>query len=225
MKILLIEDEKILAGSILDYLQKEGYICEIAYNYRAASEKANLYEYDIILADITLPDGSGFDIIKQLKTKITNTGIIIISAKNSIEDKIEGLDLGADDYIGKPFHLAELNARVKAVVRRKQFEGMQEIVCGEININTASFEVRISRQLIQLTKKEYDLLLYFISNKNRVITKESIAEHLWGDNIDAADSFNFIYTHVKNLRKKMAQANGKDYIKTIYGLGYKFEVL
>lgn len=225
MKILLIEDEKVLASSILDYLRKEGYICEIAYAYKAASEKADLYEYDIVIADITLPDGTGLDIIKLLKTKATQTGIIIISAKNSIEDKIEGLDLGADDYIGKPFHLAELNARIKAVIRRKQFSGKQEIVCDEVQINTANFEVRVNRQLIQLTKKEYDLLLYFISNKNRAITKESIAEHLWGDNIDAADSFNFIYTHIKNLRKKMTQAKGKDYIKTIYGLGYKFEII
>lgn len=222
MKILLAEDEESLVESIIDYLNKEGYLCEAVYNYENASKKAALFEYDLALIDVTLPDGNGLDIIRQLKSEKLNTGIIVISAKNSLDDKISGLDLGADDYITKPFHLAELNSRIKAVIRRRNFEGKQEIIFSEICIDTTSLEVKVNDKKIELTKKEYDLLLYFISNKNRVLTKESIAEHLWGDNIDSADSLDFIYTHIKNLRKKIIQQGGSDYIKTIYGIGYRF---
>ena len=223
MKILLVEDDTALGESVLAFLKKEGYICEWAKDFYAADDKAGIYEYDCALIDITLPGGSGLQVVDEIKKSNPKTGIIIISAKNSLDDKISGLDLGADDYLTKPFHLAELNSRIKSLLRRRNFDGNHEIIAGNIKIIPATYEVFANDKLIILTKKEYDLLLFFISNKNRVITKESIAEHLWGDRADAADSFDFVYTHLKNLRKKIMEKGGDDYIKTIYGIGYKFQ--
>ena len=222
MKILVVEDEKALSDSILKYLKQEGYVCESAIDFRSADNKVGTYDYDCVIVDITLPDGSGLDIIKQIKKKDTPTGIIIISAKNSLNDKVDGLEIGADDYITKPFHLSELNARLKALLRRRHFEGKKEIRINELVIVPDDQSVSINKKQLDLTKKEFDLLMYFISNKNRVLTKDAIAEHLWGDNIDSADSFDFIYTHIKNLRKKMLEMGSGDYIKTVYGMGYKF---
>jgi DNA-binding response OmpR family regulator len=222
MKILLIEDEPELRRSILQFLHQEGYVVESATDFKKAEDKAGSYDYDCVLVDITLPGGNGLDIIRQLKKARSKAGIIIISAKNSLDDKIEGLELGADDYLPKPFHLSELNARIKSVVRRRNFEGNSEIRFGEITIDPEAKSVAVNGKAVTVTKKEFDLLLFFISNKNRVITKESIAEHLWGDNMDMADSYDFIYSHIKNLRKKLIEAGSADYIKTIYGAGYKF---
>ncbi len=222
MKLLLIEDEPLLAESILDFLKKEGYLCEWAQQFDRADEKVALYDYDCALVDITLPGGSGLTIVKTIKKFSPKTGIIIISAKNSLDDKIAGLDLGADDYIAKPFHLSELNSRIKAILRRRNFDGNNEFIFEEIHINPDSREVFIHDQRLILTKKEYDLLLFFISNKSRVLTKESIAEHLWGDHMDLAYSFAFIYSHIKNLRSKLLEKGASDYIKTVYGSGYKF---
>ena len=181
-----------------------------------------LYEYDIILLDISLPDGSGLDLLKTIKKYQVKAGVIIISAKNSIDDKITGLDLGADDYLTKPFHLSELNSRIKALLRRRHFDGTSALNFNEISVNTDSKTVLVKGTEIILTPKEYDLLLFFLVNKNRVLTKEIIAGHLWADNIDLADNFDFIYTHLNNIRKKIRRAGGTDYIKTIYGMGYKF---
>ena len=222
MKILIVEDEKALSETIVQYLKKEGCTCETASDFNEASEKINLYSYDCLILDIGIPHGSGLDIVKAVKRLHSNAGIIIISAKNALDDKITGLDLGADDYISKPFHLSELHARFKSLMRRKHFEGRKEIVLNEMCLVPDLQEVKIHGIQLELTKKEYDLLLYFISNKNKVLTKEAIAEHLWGDNIEASDSFDFIYTHIKNLRKKMLEKGSEDYIKTIYGMGYKF---
>ncbi len=222
MKVLLIEDEKELAESILSFLKKEGFVCEYAKDFLAADEKISMYQYDCILVDITLPGGSGLDLVKTIKKAKGKSGIIIISAKNSVDDKIAGLDLGADDYLAKPFNLAELNSRLKSVLRRRNFAGDNEIVFNEIKITPENNSVLIGKKELALTKKEFDLLMFFVSNKSRVITKESIAEHLWGDNMDMADSFDFIYTHIKNLRKKLIDAGCEDYIKTVYGMGYKF---
>lgn len=222
MKVLLIEDEKELAEAILSFLKKEGYVCEAAKDFLSADEKISLYQYDCILVDITLPGGSGLDLVKTIKKAKGKSGIIIISAKNSVDDKIAGLDLGADDYLAKPFDLAELNSRLKSVLRRRNFSGDNEIVFNEIKIMPESQAVLIGKKELVLTKKEFDLLMFFISNKNRVLTKEGIAEHLWGDNMDMADSYDFIYTHIKNLRKKLIDAGSADYIKTVYGMGYKF---
>lgn len=222
MKVLVIEDEKPLADSISSFLKGEGYDCEIAVSFVAADEKVQVYDYDCILLDITLPGGSGLEILKHLKAKKPNAAVIIISAKNSLDDKIQGLDIGADDYLPKPFHLSELNARLKSVIRRRSFGGSNEIVINEITVNPSERLVMVKGQELLLTKKEYDLLLFFLSNTNRVITKESIAEHLWGEEMDVADSLDFIYSHVKNLRKKIIEKGGNDSIQTVYGIGYKF---
>jgi DNA-binding response OmpR family regulator len=222
MKILIIEDEVELLVAISNFLTKEAYRCELAESYVKADDKLSIYDYDIILLDITLPDGNGLELLKSIKKHQKNAGVIIISAKNSLDDKIQGLDLGADDYITKPFYLSELNSRIKAVLRRKQFNGTDTLTFNEISVNTESKSVTISGYILTLTKKEYDLMLFFMINKNRVLTKEAIAEHLWEDSIDMNDNYDFIYTHLNNLRKKIRAAGGADYIKTLYGMGYKF---
>ena len=222
MKILIVEDELEILNTTLNYLQKEEYVCEIASTYFEAEDKLITYKYDIVILDINLPDGNGLDLLKQIKEKTPETGVLIVSAKNSLDDKLIGLDLGADDYITKPFHLAELNSRVNSLIRRKKFAGNKNIVFNEIEIDPEAKTVIANGKSLDLTKKEYYLLLYFITNKNRVLTKEAIAEHLWGDNIDLVDNFDFIYTHMRNLRKKLKKTGATDYVQTIYGLGYKF---
>ncbi len=224
MKILIIEDETALCDSIVDYLQGEGHICEAVFNYNDAIEKIELYEYDCIVVDINLPDGSGLDVIKQLKKALKTPGIIIISARNSLENKIEGLETGADNYLTKPFHLAELNAHLKSINRRIKFDGNEQLVINEIKLIPNEHSVYVYDKEVKLTKKEYELLVFFISNKNKVITKSGLAEHLWGDYMDMADSFDFIYTHIKNLRNKLLKEGCEDYIKTVYGVGYKFDI-
>ena len=223
MKILLIEDEPELQKSIEQYLEMEGNIVEISPDFSHAQQKISIYDYDCILVDITLPNGTGLDLLKEIKLKKSKAGIIIISAKNSLDDKVNGLDLGADDYLPKPFHLSELNSRIKALIRRKSFDGNVEISINEIKILPNERRVLVHNQDVILTSKEYDLLLYFISNKNRVVSKSALAEHLWGDNSDRLDNFDFIYNHVKNLRKKLLEKKCEDYLTTIYGIGYNFK--
>jgi DNA-binding response OmpR family regulator len=224
MKVLVIEDEKELSKSICQYLAGEQFITETAYDFDSALEKISLYDYACIILDITLPHGSGLDILKEIKANNKADGVIIISAKNSLDDKIYGLKTGADDYLTKPFHLSELSARVAAIIRRKSFDGKNTIVFDELQINLNEKQALVKGIAVDLTKKEYDLLLYFISNKNKVITKSAIAEHLWGDDMDIASSYDFIYTHIKNLRKKLLQHGLPDYIKSVYGMGYKFSL-
>jgi DNA-binding response OmpR family regulator len=224
MKVLIIEDEKELSKSISQYLSGEQFITETAFDFNAAFEKISLYDYACIILDITLPDGNGLNILKELKTNNKADGVIIISAKDSLDDKIYGLKTGADDYLTKPFHLSELAARVAAIIRRKSFEGRNLITFDDLQINIPEKQVLIGNIEVDLTKKEYELLLYFISNKNKVISKSAIAEHLWGDNMDLADNYDFIYTHIKNLRKKLLQLGAADYIKSVYGMGYKFSL-
>lgn len=221
MKFLVAEDEYDLQQAIIKYLSQEGNICESASDYIEASEKIDLYEYDIIILDLNLVTGSGLDLLKQLKKNHNRTGVIIISANNSLENKLEGLDLGADDYLTKPFHLAELNSRIKAVLRRGKFDGEDVLVFQEIRLDTNSRTAFLNEKPITLTRKEYDLLLFFITNQGRVLSKSIIAEHLWGDDSDMLDSFDFIYVHINNLRKKLT-AVGAKYIQTAYGSGYKF---
>ena len=225
MKLLIVEDNIELSKNIQSYLAKEGSICETAYTYNQAIDKIISFKYDVIILDLMLPDGNGLDVLKVLRDETSEAGVLIASAKNSLDDKLKGLDLGADDYITKPFHLSELNARIKAIYRRKNFNNKKSLVCNEIKIDTDACEVLVSENQLELTKKEYELLVYFISNQNRVITKQSIAEHLWGDHVDFYDSFDFVYQHIKNLRKKIMQAGGGDYINTIYGMGYKFNTM
>lgn len=224
MKILVIEDEKMLRETILSYLEGEGYRCEQAGTLEMGTEKVNLYEYDCMLVDIGLPDGNGLTLVRELKKNHPETGIIIISAKNSLDDKVLGLDLGADDYLTKPFHLPELNSRIKSLLRRRKFDGQKEIVVGKILVLPEHRQVFVEGALLSLTKKEFDLLLFFISNQGRVLTKESIAEHLWGDFVDSSDSFDFVYSHIKNLRRKLLEKSGIDYFHNVYGTGYVFEL-
>ena len=224
MKLLIIEDEKALSDSVVDYLNDEGHLCEAVYNYADADEKIALHEYDCIVVDINLPDGSGLDLIKKVKKAAKQMGIIIISARNSLDNRIEGLEIGADNYLTKPFHLAELNAHLKSINRRVNFSGNNQIIVNEIKLHPDEHQVFINDNLLKLTKKEYELLQFFIANKNKVITKTGLAEHLWGDYMDIADSYDFLYGQIKNLRKKLIDKGCKDYLKTIYGVGYKFEV-
>ena len=220
MKILIIEDEKALSESITTYLKGEDYICETAVDFNSAMEKTELHTYDCILLDLTLPGGSGLEILKELRKNNKTDGVLIISAKNAIEDKVSGLKLGADDYLAKPFHLSELSARIAAIIRRKNFEGNDRITCGNISIDSLAKQVSINNKPVELTRKEYQLLLYFVSNRGRVISKNAITEHLWGD--DMPGNYDFIYTHIKNLRKKLFDASNEDHIRSVYGMGYKF---
>jgi len=222
MKILIIEDEKELVVAIKKFLETEGFLVETAYTFYEAEDSLSSYIYDIIILDLTLPGGSGLDLIKLIKDMNRKAGLLIVSAKNSLDDKITGLDMGADDYITKPFHLAELNSRIKSLARRRHFDGSSELIFNEIRIDTESNEVFVNGIRLDLTKTEYEILLYFIVNRNKVITRESIAEHVWGNSISYSDNFDFIYSHIKNIRKKVEQNNGINYLHNIYGIGYKF---
>ncbi|MFI5187666.1 MAG: response regulator transcription factor [Chitinophagales bacterium] len=222
MKILVIEDEQELSDSICTYLTNEQFVCEKSFDFETALEKITLYDYACIVLDVNLPGGSGLGILNELKKQNKIEGVLIISARNSLDDKVFALKAGADDYLTKPFHLSELAARVAAIIRRKSFDGKNQITINELTLDLSEKMVRVNSREVDLTRKEYELLLYFISNKNRVIAKNAIAEHLWGDNMDVAGSYDFIYTHIKNLRKKLIQAGSADYIRSIYGMGYKF---
>jgi DNA-binding response OmpR family regulator len=222
MKLLIIEDEEGLRESIEEYFAEAGNICEIAATYSAALTKIELYRYDCILLDITLPGGNGISILKKLKENNFTDGVLIISAKNSLDDRLQGLDLGADDYLVKPFHLSELKARVSAIIRRKMYNGSNLLVFNEISIDLQAKTVSVHDTPLKFTRKEFALLIYFIANKGKVVSKNAIAEHLWGDGIDLADNFDFIYSHIKNIRKKLVEAGANDYIQAAYGMGYKF---
>ncbi len=225
MRILLIEDEPELRTSIVQYLSYTGNIIEAVSDFKKASDKIHDFEYDCILVDINIPNGSGLELIKQIKTVKSKAGIIIISAKNSLNDKIEGLDLGSDDYLAKPFHLSELNARIKALIRRKNFEGNKAIIINEITIYPDERKILVNEKEVDLTTTEFRLLLYLITNKNRVVSKNSISQHLLGDeDIEQVDNHNFVYSHLKNLRKKLMENGSVDYIQTIYGIGYRFKM-
>ena len=223
MKLLIIEDEVELSKSICSYLKNDNFICEVSYDFHDAMKKIYETDYACILLDISLPQGNGLDILKELKKLGKADGVLIISAKNSLNDKVTGLEWGADDYLTKPFHMPELSARVGAIIRRKSFDGMNRIAIDDLLVDMQDKVVKGKSGNIDLTRKEYELLIYFIGSKNKVLTKESIVEHLWGEQIDMADNHDFIYTHIKNLRKKLLQAGCKDYIKAVYGMGYKFD--
>ncbi len=222
MKILLIEDEANLSALIVKFLTENGFLCEHVSNLKMAKEKISLYTYDCILLDLMLPDGDGFEILSKLKLEGKTEGIIIISARESIDTRVEGLTKGADDYLTKPFHLSELMARIMALIRRKSFSGQNEMMFNELKLNFLSKSLIVNEQSVDLTKTEFELLSYLISNKNRVLSKEAIAEHLSGDLADLMDNYDFVYAHIKNLKKKLCKAGSEDYIKTVYGLGYKW---
>lgn len=222
MKILIIEDHKELASNIVTYLKKEDHICEIANTSKEAFDKIDFFDYDCILLDLMLPDGNGLEILGHIKCYNPKTSILIVSAKNTLDAKLTGLDEGADDYITKPFSLPELHSRIKAVVRRKTKEINHTMTFNEIHINLECKECSVKGKLINLTKKELNLLIYFINNQNRILSKQAIANHLWGDYTYSVDNIDFVYQHLKNLRKKLIDSGGKDYVHTVYGLGYKW---
>ena len=223
MKILLVEDHDPLRQQLQQMLEKHEFVCEEASDFQQAIEKIALYEYDLIIVDINLPGGSGLEIIRKAKKDIPQTAIMIISARDAITQRIEGLEIGADDYISKPFDMSELLARVKSLMRRYRFDGRQTLNIGNISIDTYLSVVTVDGVELDLTKTEYKLLLFFFSNPGRVLTREGMAEHVWGDHMDVADSFDFIYSHIKNLRKKLKSAGADDPIKVVYGVGYKID--
>ncbi|GHT33806.1 DNA-binding response regulator [Bacteroidia bacterium] len=222
MKVLLIEDELTLAQSIMEYLSEQDYICEHAQTYADADERISLYDYDCILLDLMLPDGNGLKLLEALKKRNDHTGVIIISAKDSLDDKIKGIHIGADDYLPKPFHLSELSARIYALIRRVHYESNNYIQSNNLKIGLLSKEVFVNGEAVVLTRKELELLLFLIGNKNRVISKNALAEHLSGDMADMLDNQDFVYAHIKNLKAKLHKAGCTDGIKTIYGMGYKW---
>ncbi|MFY0684266.1 MAG: response regulator transcription factor [Balneola sp.] len=224
MKLLIVEDNRDLLNNIINYLEREGYLCETAMDYDTAFDKVMSYTYDVVLIDIMIPGGTGLQVLRELKSVKPNTSTIIISAKNSLDDKVQGLEFGADDYLTKPFQLAELLARIKAVNRRNNLGGSEIIRVNEISINTKTMEVKAGENIADVTPKEYDLLLYFASNKNHVLSKQTIAEHLWGDYVDHLENLDFVYQHIKNLRKKLVSAGANDYIESVYSIGYKFNI-
>lgn len=220
-KILIVEDEPEIRKTVISYLSEEGYTCETVKNLAQAEEKILMYEYDCALVDLMLPDGNGMDLVEKIKTRYPEMGIIIVSAKGDTSDRVVGLDNGADDYLVKPFNLSELNARIKSLLRRRIFKGQKLAQFGVLKLNVDERRVFVKDEELILTGKEFDLLMYFISNQNKVLSKESIAEHVWGDYADQLDSLDFLYTHVKNLRRKMTAAGSPDYIQSVYGAGYK----
>lgn len=224
MKILIVEDEPALRELIQRSLEKERYVVEVAADFNSALRKIEDYDYDCVLLDIVLPDGSGLDLLEKLKAMHKRENVIIISAKDSLEDKVLGLELGADDYLPKPFHLAELNARIKSVIRRQHHDGEIDICLGNIRILPDKYQVLINDREVELNRKEYDILLYFINRPGRLVNKNTLAESVWGDHIDQVDNFDFIYAQIKNLRKKLKDAGATAEIKAVYGFGYKMTV-
>jgi DNA-binding response OmpR family regulator len=221
MKILVIEDEPQMLENIVRSLKQEQYIVETATDYNSGIEKTGVYEYDCILLDISLPGGSGLKILEQLKKEKKAEGVIILSAKNSLDDKVAGLNLGADDYLPKPFHMVELNARIKSLIRRKKFNGNPVIEVNNVKIDPDKRIVLIDEITLNLNRKEFDVLLYMIVNKNRLVNKSALVEHVWGDYIDETNSFDFIYSQIKNLKKKLKDAGAGIELQAMYGMGYK----
>jgi len=224
MKILVVEDEPEMIEILTGALAKENAVVETASTFMDAIDKVTMYQYDCILLDINLPGGSGLQVLEQLRNLGKSDGVLIISARDALDDKIAGLDLGADDYLTKPFHISELMARVKSIVRRNQFNGKSAIELGNLLIHPEEREVISSGIQLQLNRKEYEILLYFVANKDRLIHKAALAEHVWGDHIDEADNFEFIYSQIKNLRKKLKDQNAGIEIQAVYGIGYKLIV-
>lgn len=221
MKILVVEDNTDLREIIVRSLEKERYVAETAADYSEARTKAFVYEYDCILLDIMLPDGNGLNLLREMKAAGRHANVIILSAKDAIDDKVNGLELGADDYLPKPFHLAELHARIRSVLRRKARNGEQTVCVGNVCIHPDTFRVEAGGTALELGRKEYDILLYLVNRAGRLIEKQTLAEAVWGDSIDQADNFDFIYAQIKNLRKKLKTAGAGIEIKTVYGFGYK----
>lgn len=221
MKILIIEDEPEMRGVVKQFLEDENYKVETAGDFVSGMDKIVSYDYDCILLDIMLPGGNGLDLLYELKKINKTDSVIIISAKDSIDDKVKGLGLGADDYLTKPFHFAELNARIKSVIRRIKMDGHQFLNMENLKVDLDERQATIDNQQLDLNRKEMDILIFLMMNKNRIIRKAAIAENIWGDYIDQANDFDFIYSQIKNLRKKLRDHGARVEINTVYGMGYK----
>lgn len=222
MKLLIIEDEKELSDSIVAFLSSENYVCEQAFTYSEARMKVNVYEYDCVVLDLMLPGGGGLDILREIRRRHNPVGVIIVSAKDSLDDKVRGLEIGADDYLPKPFHLSELSMRIYAIIRRRKFSANNILRSNGIEIDLLAKTVTVKGHPIVLTRTEYELLLFFIGNRGKVVSKAAIAEHLSGDMADMLDSHDFVYTHIKNLKAKLAEAGVRGCVKNVYGTGYKW---
>jgi DNA-binding response OmpR family regulator len=223
MKLLIVEDEPELAAGLDSYLRGQHFVCELAATFDQAQEKMLLYDYDCILLDLTLPGGDGLALLRELKQQRPEAGVIITSARNAVDDRIAGLQLGADDYLPKPFHLPELSARIAAIVRRRRYNGANMVQVGQLTVDIAARVVTLSGQPLNLTRTELDLLLLLLANQGRVISKGAIAEHLSGDAAEQFDTYETVYAHVKNLKRKLAEAGAPNYIRMVYGLGYRFD--
>ncbi|MEJ7828986.1 MAG: response regulator transcription factor [Segetibacter sp.] len=221
MKLLIVEDELSLINSITDYFEQSDFLCEGVLTFREAVTRIEDFTYDCIILDINLPDGNGFQLLQYLRECKKDDSVIIISARDSLDDKIAGLNLGADDYLAKPFHLSELNARVKALIRRKYTHGINQLEMGNITLDLSAHTVNCNNKPVALTKNEFDLLLYLLNNKNKVVSKQAIAEHIYGDQADNLPSFDFVYSQIKNLKRKLKEKGCEEQIQTVYGLGYK----
>lgn len=221
MKILIVEDEIELQKVVQQSLEKEKYLVEFANNYAAALDKIIGFDYDCILLDINLPDGSGMDLLREIKKLHKQDAVIIVSAKDSVDDKVEGLNLGADDYLAKPFHLAELHARINSAIRRNNQHGEKYINFKNVKINPEDRNVYVNDLLINLNRKEYDMLYYFMIRPGKTLQKTTLAESIWGDHIEDADSLDFIYSQIKNLRKKLKLSHAEIDFQAVYGIGYK----
>ncbi|MGV0921129.1 response regulator transcription factor [Empedobacter falsenii] len=221
MKILVVEDEIKLQETIVEFLEKEKMIVETADNYQQALDKIISFDYDCILLDMILPDGDGMSLLKELKNLHKETSVIILSAKDSVDDKVEGLLVGADDYLAKPFHFAELLARIKVALRKNLQKGEDILSYKNIQIFPEDRLVKVNNIELKLNRKEYDLLYYFMLRPERVFQKTTLAESVWGDHIELSDNLDFIYSQIKNLRKKMKEANSEADLQAVYGIGYK----
>ena len=221
MKILIIEDELALLQTVEEFLKSENFLTETAHDFHAGLEKALTYEYDCILLDIMLPGGSGLDILMALKEQHKKQPVLILSAKDSVEDKVLGLEIGADDYLAKPFHLAELLARVKSIIRRNARDGEKLLQYKNVTVDPDNRQVMVDGKEMVLNRKEYDLFYYFILRPNKLMEKTSLIESVWGDSSDQADSLDFIYSQIKNIRKKLKEAQADMDLQAVYGVGYK----
>jgi DNA-binding response OmpR family regulator len=223
MKILIIEDEPALQRNIADFFRRRNYECVLADCLDMAMDKLHYGTFDCILLDISLPGGSGLVLLKDIRDQQRKEGVIILSARDSIDDKIAGLDLGADDYVTKPFHLSELNSRINSLIRRKHFNGSKFLLFNELKIEVQDRQIYVHNQPVALSKKESSLLLLLVANNRRIVSKTAIADHLSGDENSYFGNNDVVYSHMKNLKKKLTEAGCSDYIKTVHGLGYKFD--
>lgn len=221
MKLLIVEDEPALLETVKQFLESEKYVVETANDYFSGIDKIAAYDYDCILLDIMLPNGSGIDILKELKKQNKKDAVIILSAKDSVEDKVLGLDLGADDYLAKPFNLIELHARIKSAIRKNNQEGEKSLSFKNVKLFPDDRRVFVDTSELILNRKEFDLLYYFMIRPEKTLQKTSLAESVWGDHVDQADSLDFIYSQIKNLRKKLKESNAEIDFQAVYGIGYK----